>query len=206
MKKKIVFLVSIFIVLGSLGSIAAAQEGDFDGDGILDSVDNCPTVYNPEQADSDGTPASDFVSYWTLDEDSGTIASDSIGTNDATIYGATWTTGQVDGALDFDGVDDRVSIPISGSNPLKISGDKITLEAWIKPDKCSGFGSYPEDGSMVLVYRTSNDKYRISVGGTCQVSVAFEGGPSPGNVTRDNNVISTGQWYHIVGTYDGSYI
>ena len=70
MRKSIVLLVSILIVLGSLGSIAAAQEGDSDGDGILDSVDNCPTVYNPDQADSDGAPASDFVSYWKLDEGS----------------------------------------------------------------------------------------------------------------------------------------
>jgi hypothetical protein len=28
--------------------------GDADGDGLVDSVDNCPAVYNPEQGDSDG--------------------------------------------------------------------------------------------------------------------------------------------------------
>jgi len=28
--------------------------GDLDGDGVPDNVDNCPDVYNPDQADSDG--------------------------------------------------------------------------------------------------------------------------------------------------------
>jgi hypothetical protein len=32
---------------------------DVDGDGILNSVDNCPTVYNPDQKDTDGDSAGD---------------------------------------------------------------------------------------------------------------------------------------------------
>lgn len=40
---------------------------------------------------------SGMVSYWKFDEGSGTIAGDSIGPNDGTLYGATWTSGKVDG-------------------------------------------------------------------------------------------------------------
>ncbi len=31
-----------------------AANDDLDGDGVLNDVDNCPTVYNPDQADEDG--------------------------------------------------------------------------------------------------------------------------------------------------------
>jgi hypothetical protein len=30
------------------------QPVDFDGDGVADSVDNCPYTYNPDQTDTDG--------------------------------------------------------------------------------------------------------------------------------------------------------
>ena len=45
----------IWIVLGAivLLSIAPVWAVDSDGDGIEDAVDNCPTVPNPDQADSD---------------------------------------------------------------------------------------------------------------------------------------------------------
>ena len=35
------------------------QDGDSDGDGILDEVDNCPLVANPDQLDSDGNNVGD---------------------------------------------------------------------------------------------------------------------------------------------------
>jgi hypothetical protein len=54
---------------------------------------------------------SGMVSYWKFDKGAGSTAFDSVGTNHGTIYGATWTTGIVDGALNFDGSDDYVNIP-----------------------------------------------------------------------------------------------
>ena len=38
---------------------AAVLDGDSDGDGVLDSVDNCKFVYNPDQKDSDGDGVGD---------------------------------------------------------------------------------------------------------------------------------------------------
>ena len=70
--------------------------------------------------------------YWKFDECSGNIAYDSslLG-NDGTIYGATWTSDCIsDCCLNFDGVDDRVSVPHSAS--LNFNGD-FTLEAWVRP-------------------------------------------------------------------------
>jgi len=77
-----------------------------------------------------------MVSYWKFDEDSGDTAYDSVSNNDGTIYEATRTTGQVDDALSFDGVDDYVQAPHDPS--FNIFGDGIgndtagSVAAWIK--------------------------------------------------------------------------
>jgi len=43
----------------------------------------------------------DLVSYYKLDENTGTTAEDSHGSNDGTITSATWTTGKINSGLDF---------------------------------------------------------------------------------------------------------
>jgi hypothetical protein len=51
------------------------------------------------------------VAAYSFDEGSGTIVKDSAGNHDGTINGATWVTaGKYGSALDFDGVNDLVSI------------------------------------------------------------------------------------------------
>ena len=71
---------------------------------------------------------SGLVSYWKFDEVTGSVAHDSISGNDGTLNGGNWSTGQVGGALSFDGVDDMVVVPHSSS----LSLDKFTLAAWVK--------------------------------------------------------------------------
>ena len=52
-----------------------------------------------------------LIAHWKLDEISGTTAADSAGTNDGFLVGnPNWTSGQIDGALELDGIDDYVSI------------------------------------------------------------------------------------------------
>jgi hypothetical protein len=47
-------VVSVLGAAQVVNVVPKAQEEDSDGDGVLDSVDNCPTVPNPDQADTDG--------------------------------------------------------------------------------------------------------------------------------------------------------
>ena len=61
-------------------------------------------------------PTNGLIGHWKLDESAGTTAADSSGNgNDGTLTNmdpaTDWfpTGGQVNGALDFDGVDDRVN-------------------------------------------------------------------------------------------------
>ncbi len=70
------------------------------------------------------------IYYWKFDEGGGTTAYDSAGTNNGTVYGASWTTGRIDGALSFDGVNDYVRVP--NNQGRQITTNQITLSAWIK--------------------------------------------------------------------------
>jgi len=70
--------------------------------------------------------------YWNFDEGSGTIAHDLSGNgNTGTLNGTNWTTGNISGALQFDGVDDYVEV--SNSPSIQFNGQAFSVSAWIKP-------------------------------------------------------------------------
>ena len=64
-----------------------------------------------------------LVGYWSFDEGSGTIASDSSGNdNTATLVnGPIWTSGEIGGALYFDGIDDYISFASQAQSAISIS-------------------------------------------------------------------------------------
>jgi hypothetical protein len=69
------------------------------------------------------------IAHWKFDEGSGTTAFDSAGNNHGTlIKGPQWTTGQINGALSFDGVDDYVDC---GSDQ-SLDVTELTWSLWIK--------------------------------------------------------------------------
>lgn len=73
------------------------------------------------------------VARWKFDEGAGVTAADATehGSN-GTLYGATWSAGRVGaGALNFDGVDDRVVVT-SGAGMTDIAND-FTLSFWAYP-------------------------------------------------------------------------
>ena len=83
-----------------------------------------------------------LVGHWNFDEGAGTTASDSSGNgNTGTLTnGPVWTTGKINGALNFDGVDDNVSIPWNSSLDLPNNGGVISV--WFKLDSANlGQGS-----------------------------------------------------------------
>ena len=59
MKKKALLLILILMFISAIAN-AACDGTDSDGDGTCDEFDNCPTVWNPNQADSD----SDGIGDW----------------------------------------------------------------------------------------------------------------------------------------------
>ncbi|MHC4725486.1 MAG: LamG domain-containing protein, partial [Planctomycetota bacterium] len=97
------------------------------GDGVVDALDlKLLMSYWGQPVDD---PA--LIAHWALDEAEGDIAFDSAGYNDAVTFGAPlWqpSGGMVDGAIELDGVDDRVII---GSAP-NLTEELFSVLAWIK--------------------------------------------------------------------------
>ncbi len=128
-------------------------------------------------------------------------------TRGAGVQTPAWTVrGGLDGyALDFDGGDEA---HVAGGDvpSLDITGDKITLSCWIKPDTQGTSG-----GSRVISKR--ND-----AGGSDVYALFTLDGVSPGNdgfwfrlisggstTSLIHNVLVTaGVWQHWCGTYDGA--
>jgi hypothetical protein len=142
-----------------------------------------------------------LVAHWTFDEGTGTIAYDSAGNNDGTIYGATWTTGKLGDALNFDGNNDYVQVPNNQSQ--QISTNQITVSAWIKLNG----DVVNTQRRIVCKQEISNRSWGLEVfgknyGSSTGNQTVFH--DSDGSTTWYNCVsathLNTEQWYHIVAT------
>jgi hypothetical protein len=99
------------------------------GDGIVDEADLEVFMTHWGQEAYDPT----LIAYWKLDETEGDIAYNSISDNYGIISGnPTWQpdSGQLAGALEFDGIDDYISTDFV----LNPSDSPFSIFAWIKGD------------------------------------------------------------------------
>ncbi len=148
---------------------------------------------NEQQMTSTDINKTGLVGYWKLDGD----ARDYSGYgNDGTVVGAASTAdGAVDGAYEFDGVEDYIDCGNDVS--LDILG-VITVEAWVKYASLTGsqriiskqyIDSFSTSDSCFQL-GISSGKVRWSVGGVFDII---------------EHTLLTGNWYHIVGTYDREF-
>ena len=118
-----------------------------------------------------------------------------------TICLALGITGYSQNALDFDGVDDKIDV----GNPtnLQISGNNITVEAWIYP---TSWATLFWQGNVVnQENNSSNDGYMLRVGENGKLNFGV-GTAQPGwsEITSPTGTLSLNTWAHIAGTYDGT--
>ena len=131
-----------------------------------------------------------LVAHWSFDEGVGSTAGDSAGNNDGTVHGPDWTTGQVNGALHFDGSSDYVDC---GNDSSFDFTDAITISAWVNPS------SFPTNYNDIVSKR--NAYYFVAdSSGHLRVRVY---GLSLGWIT--GNAVLSG-WTHVAMTYDGNKI
>ena len=139
--------------------------------------------------------------YFATDSKQLYVAETTAGTIDATLA-------QFDPALfntysvNFDGTNDYMDLGTSSSlNP----SSALTISAWIY---INGSGT----GSLPTIYNSSKTSNGISGG----IALAYTSnkirfyldttGSSGWVYAESNSTISTGQWYHLVGTWDGSTV
>jgi len=146
-----------------------------------------------------------LLSSFFLNEGGGATASGlgPVGTF-ATIPGGnnpTWTTGQIDGALNFDGTGGYVHLNPSPALDPTTSG---TVQIWINPNVAA------QPSAAGLVHRGdlasfADETYSLQFwnGNTITLYLNDISGNAY-QVTTTTNFTNTGQWYLVTGTWDSS--
>jgi len=193
-------------------SLATLQFVSLTGSGWGPVLDNVRVQASEIQA---CVPSSSgIIGWWPLDETAGLIASDIIGGNNGTHLGGPLPgSGQVDGALNFDGIDDRVLV--NSTFPLHQPGD-ATLEFWLNTPATghqSVFWTRTDDadldrfnifvngdGTFGFDYRSPSGDLHILVGRCCT------GVPIPRDTWTHIAITRTGNVYdlYINGVFSAS--
>ncbi len=153
--------------------------------------DSCVTVLDLEFDEGSGTTAKDSSPYGN----DGTLYSGtSICSNPPTSGCPKWTQGIYGSALEFDGINDFVSV--SNDKSINIAGD-YTIELWVKRNMKTGY--------QYLVYKEENcNGYGIAIDDSSRVLIYFGNGTNCGGFwlrTTSSYTPSTGQFYHLMGTH-----
>ena len=159
---------------------------DFNTDGIVDLADFSAMSLHWLETYQPG------AACWKLDETTGLSAMDSSGNNHngTLINGPMWTTsGQLNGALQFDGLNDYVKI--AGYQGITGIASR-TCTAWIKT-------SGTAQNSVILSW--GGDKWIVGLFSTGELTV-YAGGP----YIKTTKLLNDNQWHHVVAvmTNDGS--
>jgi len=148
-------------------------------------------------------PPDDMVSWWPLDETSGTIAEDIFNGNDGThVNGPTFEAGKVDGALRFDGVDQYVDAGSDSS--LDITGP-ITIDLWVKPDVINKFqqvvskGDFKNTAGEFTYFLLIATAAVATADGTIRFGIELGGA---GDFVDSTIPISAGTFTHVAATFD----
>jgi len=139
-----------------------------------------------------------MVSYWRFEEGYGNIAYDSVNGNNATIYGANWTSGRVGNALSFDGND-----YVNCGNPdnLKIY-PPLSVEVWINPSVID-----PNASTGKIILSKGDQAFRYySMWITPWGTLGFNVEATYNNQIQTEELLDPNEWYHVVGVHDGEQI
>ncbi len=153
------------------------------------------------------TLQSGLISYWKLNEGSGSTAGDSAlggATVDDGMLRASpaWINGIFNAGLQFTGIED---VLIPNSTDMDIGTNAVTLSAWVKLDKLPGDASLPsfagifdsQPDNYVMYLDKGNKELRFKVTDSASVST----GADPGIPA---SMLDTTSWQHVMGVYDGS--
>lgn len=154
-------------------------------------------------ADSANVPpaGSGPFSHYPLDQTSGAAVPDIAGGPSGTANGGpTWTSGQINNALSFDGVDDFVALP----NNRGASGQG-TISMWVRTAR-----DFTDVG--MLFYATASANANANGGGADlemhlnfnaddTVSFFIEGGANDLNLAS-GRVLNDNRWHHVVATWN----
>ncbi|MFT4522013.1 MAG: hypothetical protein ACI8ZN_000952 [Bacteroidia bacterium] len=106
-------------------------------------------------------------------------------------------------ALHFDGTNDGVNC--GTSSVLNVGGTSFAIEAWIYADN---WQTNVFEGTIAIKENNSNNggfMFRAGAGGKVNLAIGAGTNGSWSELTTAA-ILNTQTWYHVAGTYDGSYL
>lgn len=142
-----------------------------------------------------------LVSYWTLDKDtvSGNQVKDIIGNNHGKINGSPKVVaGKIKEGMEFDGMDDFLDCGIDDSLNLTKA---ITIETWVMPKEVGEGG---KNAGPVCKAQTGAWGWQLRYNSPDSNFMGFQFNAGGSRWISVGQKLIPGEWYHIMGTYDGS--
>jgi hypothetical protein len=162
------------------------------GDGKVDRKDLEVLMSYWGQEVEDST----LVAWWALDESQGNMAIDSLCVNNATLYGnPVWrpAEGKVDGALQFDGIDDYVKT--ASPSVVNPGQGAFSVLAWVK-------GGAP--GQVIFSQMVKANWLSTDASTGCLMTELKAQGSSGTNL-QSPTVVTDGNWHRVGLTWDGNH-
>jgi hypothetical protein len=159
------------------------------------------------QENIEDTWDSNYVMVQHLNEETGTLFDSTSNNNDGTNDNATFnSSAKIDGAYEFDGIDNNIDV-----GTFDIIGEGLTISVWFNADNfaentlCTSgirlvskaIGQSSSSHYWMIAPADYGDMYRYRL-------KTDQSGTS--NLIVSSGGLSTGIWYNIVATYDGSHM
>jgi hypothetical protein len=173
------------------------------GDGRGGSATGTVNVTVNPPAPPAGAPG--LVAAYSFNEGTGTAATDASGNaRNGTIRGAQFAIGKFGNALQFDGVDDWVTIADVTNSPLDLTAG-MTLSAWVNAADFNGWETImvKERGAGAMSYALYAQDGGVLDGGADAPSGVVRAGAAD-QAVRGTSAVPLNAWTHIATTYDGT--
>ena len=156
------------------------------------TMDQARSVTAVFQEETSGINYGCVLYYSCSVSNNSSVIDDSANGNNGTVSGPTWTpNGAPGGAYEFDGANDIVYCNSAVHDPAQ----GTTYSAWFRADNI-------DDGIILLTRNSNYNRFGISVRGGAAIAQYYDGD----NDARAGGIIDSNNWYHFVGTFDGSIV
>ncbi len=146
---------------------------------------------------------SGLISYYKFDENTGTTAGDSAGSNTGTLSGSTiptWSIGKINSGLSFNGSTAYVSVP----NDASLNPTAITINTWLRITTTGNYLAYTRKATAAGSGYSFQFFVKTSGAGVVLANYVTTTGGTPSTDGLAMTPLSINTWYMVTTTYDST--